>query len=331
MSLKASLVELLERSNGDYISGNLLAGTLRVSRNAIWKAVESLRSEGYEISAVTNRGYRLVGSGDVLSEAGVEKCLATKGVFSIEVRKSVSSTNSVLRELAVKGAPEGYALAAEGQTEGKGRLGREFHSPAGYGVYFSLLLRPGGGASGSSGAPGSAALITSAAAVAAARAIESVLGIRVGIKWVNDLFVGDKKVCGILTEATLDMESGMVDSAVLGIGVNISEPEGGYPDAIRDIAAPLLQHKAGRGGIRCRLIASVLDNIWAYYSNLAGKEFLDEYRERSIVLGRRIYVLSGGEAKPASALEIDDECRLKVRYDNGEIATLGSGEVSIRR
>ena len=342
MSLKMKLVELLEESGDGYVSGNSLAGALSVSRNAVWKAVESLRAEGYDILAVTNRGYRLAGYGDALSVSGIEKNLTTKGVFVIDVRKSVSSTNTVLRELAVKGAPEGYVLVAEEQTAGKGRLGRDFHSPGGHGIYFSLLLRPGsgassrsgtqgGGASGLGGTQGGVELITSAAAVAVAGAIEAVLGIRVGIKWVNDLFIGDRKVCGILTEATFDMETGTADSAVLGIGVNISEPESGYPDAIRSIAAPLLQSKAGFGGVRSRLIAAVLDSIWGYYQNLAGKEFLDEYRDRSVVLGRRIYVISGGEATPARALEIDDECRLKVRYDDGVVATLGSGEVSVKK
>ena len=324
MSLKHRLVEILEDGGDNYISGSSLASGLSVSRSAVWKAVEALRAEGCDISAVTNRGYRLESSGDALSASGIERCLATKSVFAVDVRKTVPSTNTALRELAAKGTPEGYVIAAEGQTAGKGRLGREFHSPAGHGVYFSLLLRPVGGLNVG------ATLVTPAAAVAAARAIESVLGIRVGIKWVNDLFLGDKKVCGILTEATFHMESGTVESAVLGIGLNITKPEGGYPDAIRHIAAPLTQAWPGRENRRCRLIASTLDNFWAFYRDLSGRAFLDEYRERSIVLGRRIYVLSTGEPRPAEAIEIDDECRLVVRYDNGDVARLGSGEVSIR-
>ena len=332
MNLKSSLIKLMEESGNDYVSGSRLASSLSVSRSAIWKAVEGLRAEGYEVSAVTNRGYRLTSAGDVLSQMGIKRYIDSRGVFSIEVRKSVTSTNTVVRELAAKGAHEGYVLAAEEQTSGKGRLGRSFYSPAGYGAYFSLLLRPGveSGLRQSYIGAGDAALITSAAAVATARAIEAVFNVRVGIKWVNDLMADDKKVCGILTEASIDIESGSVDNAVLGIGINISEPDNGYPDAIKDVAAPLIKKSTGGGNQRCRLIAATLDNFWAFYTNLARREFLEEYRERSVVTGRDIFILSGNKKTPAHALEIDDDCRLLVRCDNGEITALNAGEVSVR-
>jgi BirA family biotin operon repressor/biotin-[acetyl-CoA-carboxylase] ligase len=173
-------------------------------------------------------------------------------------------------------------------------------------------------------------MITSAAAVAAARAIEEVFGIRVGIKWVNDLYIGERKVCGILTEATIDLENRSVDAAVLGVGINITMPREGYPAAIRDVAAPLTEKTDGSDSQRCRVIASTLDNFWGFYENLAEREFLDEYRTRSIVIGHDICVIRGDERKPAFALAIDDECKLVVRYENGETATLGTGEVSVR-
>lgn len=269
-------------------------------------------------------------SGDVLSKAGIEAFIKTAGVFTVETRKSVTSTNTVLRELAAKGAGEGRVLAAEGQTSGKGRLGRQFHSPEGHGAYFSVLLRPGDRIRRTGGKAGDAALITPAAAVAAARAIEEVFGVRVGIKWVNDLFIGERKVCGILTEAAMDMENGSVDSAALGIGINITMPHEGYPAAIRNIAAPVTGRTHGADSQRCRLIASTLDNFWAFYENLAKREFLDEYRTRSVVLGRDVYVIHGDERKPAHAIAIDDDCKLVVRYADGETAALGSGEVSVR-
>jgi len=306
----------------EYLSGGALSKELSVSRNMIWKAVQSLRDEGYSISAVTNRGYRLDNSGDVLSAAGIEVNLKTAGVFQIEVRKTVKSTNTALREIAAKNTPEGFVLAAEGQTAGKGRQGRGFHSPPGHGVYFSLLLRPGAKTA-------DATLITSAAAVAAARAIEQVFGVRVGIKWVNDLFARGKKVCGILTEAVFGMESGIIESAVLGIGVNITSPEQGYPEDIKDIAAALTDRKEGKDNERCRLIAATLDSFWEYYQDLAARGFLDEYRARSIVLGQDIFVLSGGNKRPARALAVDENCGLEVRYNNGETATLRYGEVSV--
>ena len=322
MDVKSQLLKLMIENREEYLSGGALSKELSVSRNMIWKAVQSLRDEGYSISAVTNRGYRLDNSGDVLSAAGIEVNLKTAGVFQIEVRKTVKSTNTALREIAAKNTPEGFVLAAEGQTAGKGRQGRGFHSPPGHGVYFSLLLRPGAKTA-------DATLITSAAAVAAARAIEQVFGVRVGIKWVNDLFARGKKVCGILTEAVFGMESGIIESAVLGIGVNITSPEQGYPEDIKDIAAALTDRKEGKDNERCRLIAATLDSFWEYYQDLAARGFLDEYRARSIVLGQDIFVLSGGNKRPARALAVDENCGLEVRYNNGETATLRYGEVSV--
>ena len=321
--MKQKLLELLEDCRDRYISGAALARELSVSRNTIWKAIEALRAEGYGISARTNKGYCLEKSGDILSVAGITRHIKTKGVFRFDVRNAVSSTNDELRELAIRGIPEGYVLVADGQTEGKGRMGRGFHSPAGHGAYFSLLLRPG--AIGEN-----VSLITSAAAVASARAIEQVVGVHVGIKWVNDLFTDGKKVCGILTEATYCMEGGLVESVVLGIGINITQPVTGFPDDIKDVATALTDRTEGKENERCRLIAATLDNFWIYYQNLSARCFLDEYISRSIVLGQDINVLSGGVKTPAHALEIDDDCGLVVRYSNGMIATLSAGEVSVR-
>jgi len=323
LSTKSELLRILERSGGAVVSGGAIAKKLSISRNAIWKAVEALRAQGYDITAVTNKGYRLERDGDILSTAGIAAHVKTQGVFEVEVRKSVTSTNMLVREMAAQGAPEGLVLAAEEQTAGKGRQGKAFHSPMGHGVYFSLLLRPG---SKTSEAP----LITSAAAVAAAEAIESVMAVRVGIKWVNDLFMSDMKVCGILTEAVFGMESGVVESAVLGIGINLTRPDDGFPEELADVATALTDRSTGKDGERCRLIAEILDNFWGYYQNLGKREFLDEYRARSIVLGKNVNVHSFGAITPAEVLEIDNDCGLVVRYENGEEATLSSGDVSIK-
>ena len=324
MNTKPQILRLLEDNRGAYVSGGELAGELSVSRNAIWKAVEALRDEGYSISAITNRGYRLDGGGDILSADGIVAYLKTCDVFTIDVRKSVTSTNTVLRGLAGSLAGEGYVIAAGAQSAGKGRFGRAFHSPAGHGAYFSLLLRPGSRAS-------EAALITSAAAVAAARAIEEVFGVSVGIKWVNDLLVDGKKVCGILTEAEFGMESGRIESAVLGIGINVSEPEDGFPEELENVATALCgKGRVINAGSRCRLIAAALDNFWGYYTNLSERAFLSEYRSRSILPGRDIIVVSGEGGRPARAIGVDDDCGLIVRYEDGSTATLSSGEVSIR-
>jgi len=322
VSIKSQILRTLEESRHGYISGGMLANQLAVSRNAVWKSVNTLRSEGYQIAAVTNRGYRLESSGDILSAEGITRFLRTKGLFIVEVRKSVTSTNTVLRDIAEKGAPEGHVIAADEQTAGKGRMGRAFHSPAGHGAYFSLLLRPETSA-------GDASLITSAAAVAAARAIEEITGANVGIKWVNDLLVSGKKVCGILTEATFGIESGVIESVILGIGINVTRPENGFPGTLDEYAASIYSETAARESVRCRIIAAALDNFHEYYTDLPGRRFLEEYRSRSVILGTDVCVLTGNEEKKARALEINDDCGLLVRYEDGETETLRSGQVSV--
>ena len=323
MNVKTRLIRLLDENRGKYISGAKIANELNVSRNAVWKAMKSLQENGYVISAVSNKGYRLDSTGDLLSAEGIRSYLKNPDIFLVDVRKSVTSTNTVLRELAEKNLPEGYVLVSEAQTAGKGRQGRAFFSPSGHGVYFSILLRPNLKSE-------EVALITPAAAVAAARAIEQISGICVGIKWVNDLFNRGKKVCGILTEASVNMEDGSVDSVILGIGINITEPENGYPEAIRGIAGALLGTGGATDNIRCKIIAAVLENFWRFYKNLSKLEFLNEYRTRSTVIGRDIFVISHGEKIAAHAVAIDEKCRLVVRYENGETEILSAGEISVR-
>ena len=323
MSVKQQVLQLLEDNRGKYFSGNSMAKELSVSRASVWKSVQALRAEGYGISGSTNKGYMLEKSGDMLSSAGILRHIKTDGVFLVEAKKLVTSTNTLLRAEAAKGAPEGLVLAAEAQTHGRGRQGRAFHSPGGHGAYFSVLLRPANYKT--SDAP----LITAAAAVATAQAIESLFDVKAGIKWVNDIYVRGKKICGILTEATISMENGMLDNAVLGVGINVTKPAEGYPEELKGIAAALTARTGGRDNERCRLIAATLDNFWSYYRALPSRSFLDEYRSRSILIGKEITVLADNKARPARALSIDDECRLVVRYDTGETATLHSGEVRL--
>ena len=260
-------------------------------------------------------------SDSILTKEGIEANLQNPDIFQIDVRKSVTSTNTILREAAVSGLPQGYVIAAETQTAGKGRQGRSFYSPPGHGVYFSVLLR-------FVETSANASLITCAAAVAAAQAIEDIFDKKVGIKWVNDLFLDGKKVCGILTEANINMEDGTVESAVLGIGINVTKPPKGYPKEIENVATSLIDHHTNDNP-RCRLIAKTLDYFWEYYLNLSALEFLEQYRSRSILIGRDVYVMLPNEKKLANVITIDEKCRLVVRYETGEIAALDSGEVRV--
>lgn len=323
MTAKEKLIRLLEDNAGEHLSGEELAAKLGVTRNAVWKAVKALQDEGYQIDAVPNRGYRLAADSDVISAPGIMKYL--KGGAApepnIEVYKNVSSTNTVLREKASAGAPAGTVVVAARQSGGRGRMGRGFYSPADTGIYISLLLRPELAAE-------QAVLITTMAAVAVCKAIESAANAEPEIKWVNDVFLNGKKICGILTEAAFDMESGALEYAVLGVGINAYAPAGGFPEALKDVAGYVFP--ARERDLRNRLAAQFLNEFFDLYARPDQREFVDEYRRRSMVTGKRISVISAGEPRQATAIAIDDDCRLRVRYDDGQEQLLSSGEISIR-
>lgn len=323
MTLKEQVLNELEKNIGNSISGTALADRLYVSRGAIWKAVKSLRSDGYEISAVTNKGYSLSANSNILSKAGIMPYLSdkTKNSIMLDIRNTVTSTNTVLKEIALSGGKQGYVLISERQTAGKGRLGRSFYSPNDTGIYMSILLRPKMTIEDS-------LLITTSAAVAVSRAIENLCEKEAKIKWVNDVFVEDRKVCGILTESSLDFESGRLEYAVVGIGVNISKPKNDFPDEIINTAGGFLDNI--KGNVRCRLIAEILNEFIGHIENLSSKYYLDEYKRRSFLIGQNITVIKPSGNKKAKAIDIDNKARLVVEYADKSIEHLLSGEVSIR-
>lgn len=323
MAVKQALLALLEARRGAYLSGEEAAGRLGVSRAAVWKAVRALRADGYAIDAATNRGYRLAPEADVLSAAGVQKYLGPAcAALRLRVLEEAPSTNALLREEAAAGAPEGTALIAARQTAGRGRLGRSFYSPAGTGVYLSLLLRP------AHLAPERAVRVTTMAAVAMCEAVEQVSGRAAAVKWVNDVFVGGKKVCGILTEGSFGMEDGRLEYLVLGVGMNAYEPAGGFPADIAGVAGAIYEAPQPDG--KNRLAAAFLNRFMALWAAPEESAYAREYRRRSFVLGRRVTVLSREGTRSALALDVDEECRLVVRYDDGTLGRLSSGEISVR-
>lgn len=322
MSVKQRLLEELENNRGQYISGAELARRISVSRNAVWKAVRTLLGDGYDILSEKGRGYCLTDENDILSPQSIGKYLDSSDWSDIEVERCVSSTNTVLKERAAQGAPHGKVLIAEEQSAGRGRRGnRSFASPRGTGLYMSILLRPKISSE-------EALFLTTAAAVAVSEAIETLTGREAQIKWVNDIFCGGKKVCGILTEASFDLESGVPDYAIVGMGINITEPEGGFPEEIKDVAGAIFD-KTPPGDAKCALAALVLKNFKKYYETLAERNFLEGYKSRSLVVGREIMIIQGDEKRRALALGIEDDCRLRVITDEGE-ELLSTGEISIR-
>ena len=325
MSIKDKTLTVLENNKGDFISGAQLASQLSVSRNAVWKAIKALQEEGYHICAVTNKGYSLSYDTDILSSQSISKYLSeNSNTFNINVYKTIPSTNSAIKELAINGEKEGNVIISEEQTAGRGRHGRKFYSPPSTGIYMSILLRPRISAS-------EALLITAAAAVAVAEAIDTVSGREAKIKWVNDIYCDNKKVCGILTEAAFGLESGGIEYAVLGIGINVKPPKNGFPEEIKNIATEVFQEEAfPSADVRSMLIAEVLERFWSYYEHLEEKSFLKAYKERSLLMGKEILVITNSSSEKAVVLEITDECNLKVRMEDGSVRLLSSGEVSVK-
>ncbi|MCR5009716.1 MAG: biotin--[acetyl-CoA-carboxylase] ligase [Clostridia bacterium] len=333
MTTKQQIAALLEQHETEYISGSAIANALGLTRAAVWKCVKQLEAEGYDIESA-KKGYRLGDDNNALSEGLIRRYLdsgsksgtsedGTSGLaerVSLEVLSAVDSTNNYLKRKASQ-TPSWHAVIASEQTAGRGRMGRTFESPAGTGVYLSVLLRPDLPAQ-------QAVRLTTAAAVAACLAIEECTDSRASIKWVNDVYVNGKKTCGILTEASIDLESGGLDWAVMGIGFNVYEPEDGFPAEIRNIAGAITE-KHSRD-LRCRIAASFLRHYYDIVETRQLKGYPDEYIKRSFVIGKRINVLRSGTVRPAKALSIDGECRLLVEYEDGTQEALSSGEVSIR-
>ncbi len=322
MSVADSVLDFLEKNRDRYISGEETAAYLGVSRNAVWKAVKALRQKGYDISAVTNKGYVLSHSNRIISAQGIEKHIKCGGI-RVEHRDIVTSTNTVLKEMAENGEKEGLLLAASEQTAGKGRRGRSFSSNKGTGVYFSLLLRPDMN-------PSDALLITTCAAVAVARAVELNTGKNAQIKWVNDVYMNGRKICGILTEASFDIESGKLAYAVLGIGINIYFPENSLSEELVGIAGAVFDNDNFDGETVNKIIADTVNIFMDEYKNLTDKNYIDDYRKRSYLDGKKIYVIKSDGNREAEALGIDDNFRLHVKYSDGSEEYLSSGEVSTK-
>ncbi|MFV0516350.1 MAG: biotin--[acetyl-CoA-carboxylase] ligase [Aminipila sp.] len=328
MSVKDEVLKTLEINKGQSFSGEGLASTLGVSRTAVWKAITALRKEGYPILATTNKGYLLAEDSDMLSEQGIRLYLDKLNRSSdLYVYKVIDSTNLEAKRLALEGIPHGSVVVADEQTKGRGRLGRDFYSPSSTGVYLTILLKPNFDIS-------KAVLITTAASVAVSRAIKNVCHAETQIKWVNDVYLNNQKICGILTEAITDFETGTIEYIALGIGVNCKIPEAGFPDEL----------KAKAGAIQCafsrnELVAEIIHQAMLIYENIEARDYINEYKERSMVLGRDIQVVKhykkdlstgNGNAINAVALDIDEDGGLLVEYDDGKREVLNTGEISIR-
>ena len=322
--LKDEILELL-RQGGDYVSGQEMSSRLGVTRAAVWKAVESLRQEGYAISSVTRRGYRLEAAtnrltqGEVLTELGEHPWRDR-----VQVLDTVGSTNNLCKVLAQQGAPSGTVVLADHQTGGRGRMGRSFFSPPGMGVYLSVILRP-------ETTPQNLLHLTCAFAAAMCDAVERACGLRPEIKWTNDLISGGRKLSGILTELSIEAESGHVQYAVLGIGVNCCQGPGDFPPEVADKAGSLAMALGGPVD-RNRLAAEMIRSSEELSRTLLSckTQWMDKYRRDCVTIGKDVEVLRPDKMEKGRALDVDENGGLVVRYADGREETVSSGEVSVR-
>ena len=323
MSVKEAVLSRLEQNRGTDISGEVLARELGVSRAAVWKAINLLKEQGYEIVSSTNRGYRLCADSDILSAEGIKLHLSGDAAAAdIIVFDDIDSTNLEAKRMAANGAKNAAVIVANSQTLGRGRFGRTFYSPEGCGIYMSILLKP------TAEQLSEAVMLTTAAAVAVCRAAAKLGNISPGIKWVNDIYVNDKKVCGILSEAVFDIESGSIGSVVIGIGINFKQGSQPLPEDISNIAGSFFGESAPT--TRNEFASEVANQLFSMLPRLSKREFLKEYRERSILIGKEIVYSRGNEKYAAIAEDIDEDGALVVRYEDGRVEALRSGEVSVR-
>lgn len=312
--MKEKILDILKSADG-YVSGERISEMLNVSRAAVWKHIKKLKESGYKIESVTNKGYRLVSSPDILTEDGIKSSLKTDFIGrSVYIYDAADSTNSRAKENS--SAPDGSLFIADAQTGGKGRLGRSWASPSGVGIWMSLLLKP-------SISPNEISQITLAAGLAVCRAI----GSGAVIKWPNDIVIGTKKVCGILTEMSAEID--MVNYVVCGIGINVNTPS--FDGELSEKATSLLL-ETGEARSRAEIVSAVLNEFEPLYADFLKnglKNILPEYKPLCVTLGRDVSVTYKGEAFTARAVDIDNSGALVIER-GGERITVNSGEVSVR-
>ena len=302
------------------LSGEALAARLGLSRAAVWKRINRLKAQGYAIVGSPRRGYRLLAATDRLLPAEIALGLQARRLTGpVHHFDEVASTNDLAKELAAQGAPEGTLVVAEAQTGGRGRLGRQWESPAGTGLYVSLLLRP-------PLPPTEMPQITLTTAVAVARAVTRVTGVAPGIKWPNDLLLDDRKLGGILTE--METESEQIRHVVVGLGLNVNNPA--FTKELEPIATSLAL-ATGRRHSRLKILQAWLEEFEELYGRFLAREFagiLDEWRRLTVTLGRRVTVRQGPVTICGQALDVAPDGALLVETEAGEVVRVTSGEIA---
>ncbi|WP_418791366.1 biotin--[acetyl-CoA-carboxylase] ligase [Phosphitispora sp. TUW77] len=322
--MKAQIVSLLKKRYPEYVSGEEISQVLGVSRTAVWKHIQKLREDGYRIESHSRIGYRLLQIPDRLFAHELAGLLTGKLIGSnIVYHETVGSTNDLAKKLARKGAENGTVVIAEEQTGGKGRMGRTWYSPEGEGLWFSIILRP-------PISPIEAPKITLVAAVAVTRAIRELTDIEAGIKWPNDILVSGRKLAGILTEMSAEIDR--VNYLVVGIGVNVNLDCTKLNDGLAETATSIKQLSSGSVS-RIRLLSGILDHFDVLYEEFIKGHFsqiLSKWKEMSVTINRWVKITSLEGADEGIAFDIDAEGALLLMKKDGSMKRVLSGDVTLR-
>lgn len=329
--MKGEILKKLKGSNGDYVSGEQLSGAMDVSRTAIWKCIKELKKEGYVIDSSSKKGYKLSYVPDIINSWEISEGLDTNFIGKdVYYFPEVDSTNNYAKKLAQEGCEDGTVVLADRQTRGRGRLGRDWDSMDKKGIWMSVVLRPAGGME-------DIQIITLAASVAVVAAIEEVFGTKAGIKWPNDIILDGKKVCGILTEMSMEMER--VNFLILGIGINFSQKKNDFPEEIKDKATSLGVYLKDMFGTdiskirRSELVKIILFKFEEVYDKVNKghvSEVIEEWRKYSVTLGKEVCITFKEKQYVGIAQDIDENGRLIVKCSDGITREVLSGEVSVR-
>lgn len=320
--MKSEILRLL-KENDTYISGQQLCEQFQVSRTAIWKVIDQLKKEGYQIEAVRNKGYRLIESPDVMSKAEIDSLVDTKWAGkNVIYYDETDSTNNRAKEAGNNKEPHGTLFVADMQMAGKGRRGRVWKSPSGSSIYMTILLYP-------DIPPVKAPQLTLIMAIAVAEGIREVTGLETKIKWPNDIVVNGKKICGILTEMSTEID--YINHVVIGIGINVNMES--FPEDIAKTATSL-RIEAGKEFRRFELIATIMEHFEKAYEAVceAGslEPIMEDYNRLLVNCGRRVRVLEPEHEYDALALGIDKTGELQVECEDGSRKSVFAGEVSVR-
>ena len=324
VSTKQQLLIHLKEGKGTWVSGESLARKMAISRTAVWKHIRTLRDEGYVIESSQKKGYLLRQSSDLLLENEIREGLNTSvlGKRGIHYFRQTDSTNNRAKLFASEGAPEGTLVVAEEQTRGRGRRGRQWFSPPGEGIYTSIILRP-------SISPNEAPKLTLMASVAVAEALLAMTSLAITIKWPNDILINGRKIAGILTEISTEMDR--IDYVVIGVGINVNTPRKSLPPDIEDTATSVFM-ETGKPFPRIALLRAYLEWLEIYYEIFRTKGFepvMKRWKSLAGIIGRHISVDLIDRVRTGEVLDVDKDGFLILRGQDGTIERIISGDVTL--